>query len=120
MLGGVSLPVYCISFRWDHVLPPPPFAPGWYQVEVFLLFIPYGLALRLVWRNTDLSRAALLSLLAFTVLFRLPLLPTEPRMSTDLYRYLWDGRVQVAGINPYYYAPGDDALRSLRDDAIYR
>ncbi len=120
ILGGVSLPVYLVSFRWDRFLPPPPWAPGWYQVEVCLLFIPYCLALRLVWRNTERSRAALLSLLAFSVLFRLPLLPTEPRMSTDLYRYLWDGRVQVAGMNPYLYAPGDETLRPLRDPDIYR
>ena len=120
ILGGVSLPVYLVSFRWDRFLPPPPWAPGWYQVEVCLLFIPYCLALRLVWRNTERSRAALLPLLAFSVLFRLPLLPTEPRMSTDLYRYLWDGRVQVAGMNPYLYAPGDETLRPLRDPDIYR
>jgi hypothetical protein len=120
ILGGVSLPIYYISFRWDHLLPPPPWAPGWYQVEVFLLFILYCLALLLVWRSTVPARAALLVLFAFTVLFRLPLLPTEPRVSTDLYRYLWDGRVQVAGINPYRYAPGAKALRSLRDDAVYR
>ena len=119
ILGGVSLPLYLVSFRWDQVLPPPPWAPGWYQVEVCLLFIPYCLALRLVWRNEEWSRLPLLVLLAFALLFRLPLLPTEPRMSTDLYRYLWDGRVQLAGINPYGYAPEHEALRPLRDDAIY-
>lgn len=120
ILGGVSLPIYLMSFRWDSLLPPPPWAPGWYQVEVFLLFLPYYLALRLVWRRTELSRAALLVLFAFALLFRLPLLSTEPRISTDLYRYLWDGRVQMVGINPYRYAPEDDALRSLRDEAVYR
>ncbi len=36
-----------------------------------------------------------------------------------LYRYVWDGRVQVAGINPYRYVPADPALRPLRDGAIY-
>jgi alpha-1,6-mannosyltransferase len=120
VLGGVSLPIYFISFRWDSRLPPPPWAVGWYQVEVFLLFIPYCLALRLIWRSAAPSRAALLVLLAFALFFRLPLLSTEPRISTDLYRYLWDGRVQMAGINPYRYAPADEALRSLRDDGVYR
>ncbi|HKA54032.1 MAG TPA: hypothetical protein VKJ47_10265 [Candidatus Binatia bacterium] len=119
ILGGVSLPVYYISFRWDHLLPPP-WAPGWYQVEVFLLFVPYCLAARLIWRSVEPTRAALTVLFAFALLFRLPLLFTEPRLSTDLYRYLWDGRVQTAGINPYRYAPADGALRFLRDDAVYR
>ncbi len=120
ILGGVSLPIYFISFRWDSLLPPPPWAVGWYQVEVFLLFLPYCLALRLIWRSAAPSRAALPVLFAFALLFRLPLLSTEPRISTDLYRYLWDGRVQMAGINPYRYAPEDEALRSLRDDGVYR
>jgi hypothetical protein len=73
-----------------------------------------------VWHGTGASRTALWIVFAFTVLFRLPLLPTEPRISTDVYRYLWDGRVQVAGINPYRYAPEDEALRPLRDDMVYR
>lgn len=38
-----------------------------------------------------------------------------PLMSTDLYRYVWDGRVQAAGINPYRYIPADPALAFLRD-----
>jgi hypothetical protein len=120
ILGGISLPLYLVSFRWDHLLPSPPWAPGWYQTEVCLLFIPYCLALRLVWRNEELSRLPLLVLLAFALLFRLPLLSTEQRASMDLYRYLWDGRVQAAGINPYRYAPEHEVLRPLRDDTIYR
>jgi succinate dehydrogenase hydrophobic anchor subunit len=40
-------------------------------------------------------------------------------LSSDLYRYLWDGRVQWAGINPYRYAPAADELTALRDQAIY-
>ena len=39
--------------------------------------------------------------------------------STDLYRYIWDGRVQAAGINPYLYVPADAALASLRDASIF-
>jgi hypothetical protein len=119
-LGTFSLVIYCLSFRWDSLLPPPPFFPGWYPFEVLFLFIPYSLALRLVWHGTVESRAEVWTIFAFTVLFHLPLLSTEPRISTDVYRYLWDGRVQVAGINPYRYAPEDGALRHLRDDTVYR
>ena len=43
----------------------------------------------------------------------------EPLLSTDLYRYIWDGRVQAAGINPYAHVPADPALAALRDAAIY-
>ena len=40
-------------------------------------------------------------------------------LSTDIYRYVWDGRVQAAGINPYRYVPADPALAFLRDEDIY-
>jgi alpha-1,6-mannosyltransferase len=33
-----------------------------------------------------------------------------PFSSTDIYRYVWDGIVQHAGINPYRYVPADKAL----------
>jgi hypothetical protein len=35
--------------------------------------------------------------------------------STDLYRYVWDGRVQAAGIDPYEYVPAASQLTGLRD-----
>jgi hypothetical protein len=39
--------------------------------------------------------------------------------STDLYRYIWDGRVQAAGIDPYRYAPGARQLAFLRDQYLW-
>jgi alpha-1,6-mannosyltransferase len=50
---------------------------------------------------------------------RLVLVSGEPYASSDIYRYVWDGRVQTHGINPYRYAPQADALTPLRDSAIY-
>ncbi len=38
----------------------------------------------------------------------------DPFLSTDVYRYAWDGVVQHAHINPYRYVPGDPALTFLR------
>jgi hypothetical protein len=40
-------------------------------------------------------------------------------LSSDLFRYIWDGRVQLAGINPYLYVPADEVLAHLRDTAIF-
>src|SRR6202790_2068293 len=64
------------------------------------------------------GRAALAGILLVGVAMRLILLPSPPA-SNDIYRYVWDGRVQAAGINPYRYLPADEALRGLRDEAIY-
>ena len=42
-----------------------------------------------------------------------------PRTTDDFYRYIWDGRVQAAGIDPYRYAPTDPALAGLRDAYLF-
>lgn len=67
-------------------------------------------------RARPIPRWALLAGLGCGLAARLVLLATPPIMSTDLYRYVWDGRVQAAGINPYRYLPSDPALAALRDD----
>ena len=60
----------------------------------------------------------ILVVLGTGLLARAMLLPLPP-VSTDIYRYVWDGRVQLAGINPYLYKPADPAVSALRDEAIY-
>ena len=50
---------------------------------------------------------------------RVMTLAAPPLLSTDVYRYVWDGRVQLAGISPYRYVPVAPELEFLRDDAVY-
>ncbi|MHC4819367.1 MAG: glycosyltransferase, partial [Planctomycetota bacterium] len=52
--------------------------------------------------------------LLVAVLVRLPFCFVDYH-SNDLYRYLWEGRIQRAGQNPYAHAPSDPALEHLRD-----
>ncbi|WP_287090190.1 hypothetical protein [Methylobacterium sp.] len=77
----------------------------------------YLLAVRLVLRER-LPPAALWTILGFAVMMRAALLPAPPFLSSDIYRYVWDGQVQAAGINPYRYIPADPALERLRDAAV--
>ncbi|WP_074118855.1 glycosyltransferase 87 family protein [Bradyrhizobium sp. AS23.2] len=53
------------------------------------------------------------------IALRIYVLLFDPLLSSDIYRYVWDGRVQGAGINPYRYVPADEALAFLRDGAIF-
>ena len=78
----------------------------------------FALAAWLVWRARR-SRSTLAVVLVFAGLFRLSLLFAPPILSDDIYRYIWDGRVQAAGLNPYRYIPADEALKFLRDEGIY-
>ena len=50
---------------------------------------------------------------------RLALLFSEPTLSSDIYRYIWDGRVQASGTNPYRYVPAASELVPLRDPDIW-
>ena len=76
-----------------------------------------------LWRENHLlterqNRLYLFFLIGLAILMRAALLFAPPH-STDIYRYVWDGRVQADGINPYAYVPADPALGHLRDEAIY-
>lgn len=64
-------------------------------------------------------RAALAVVFLVAAVARLLLVPGETPLSNDVYRYVWDGRIQAEGINPYRYAPADPALAELRDEEIY-
>jgi alpha-1,6-mannosyltransferase len=53
------------------------------------------------------------------IFLRVYVLLFDPFLSSDIYRYVWDGRVQAAGINPYLYFPAHEALAFLRDGTIF-
>ena len=78
----------------------------------------YFLAVWLVLRQPQ-PRHAIWVVLIVAAAMRLPMLFAPPILSSDIYRYIWDGRVQAAWINPYLYVPVDPALAPLRDAAIY-
>jgi hypothetical protein len=74
-------------------------------------------AVRLAPRVTPSTGLAIV--LGVGLLMRAIVLFYDPLFSTDIYRYVWDGRVQGAGINPYRYVPADPNLAFLRDTAVY-
>jgi alpha-1,6-mannosyltransferase len=78
----------------------------------------YFLACWLVLRGPPARRSVWL-VLGVAVVMRLAVMSDAPFLSTDLYRYVWDGRVQRAGVDVYRYIPDDPALASLRDADIY-
>ena len=65
------------------------------------------------------GRPPLPLILATAALMRLAALAAPVFLSDDIYRYIWDGRVQAAWINPYRYIPTDTHLAALRDATIF-
>jgi alpha-1,6-mannosyltransferase len=90
----------------------------WFLKVALVQSAIYLAAAWLIWRARS-SRSTLVLTLVFAALFRLSVLFAPPYLSDDIYRYIWDGRVQAAGINPYRYIPADEALKKLRDEEIY-
>jgi hypothetical protein len=83
------------------------------------LFLLYVLVILVVLRRRPDDHLLLGLVLVFALLFRVSLLASPVVLSSDLYRYLWDGRVQWAGISPYRYPPTAAELAPLRDERIY-
>lgn len=116
-LGALSAAIYAGAPPLVARLRVEPLAA--HPVVVAVLFALYLAAVWLAAVRVLPSRRALAVVLGFGFLFRALMLPTPVYLSSDLYRYLWDGRVQLAGVNPYRYAPGAPALAHLRDGEIH-
>ena len=123
--GCLSAAVYGLNFRLEARLP-----PFWQATSMhtylalfavlsvlYLAAVVLVLTCRLTARR---SKALFLGIFALAVIFRLFLVFQEPAvLSSDMYRFIWDGRVQHHDYNPYHYSPADEALKHLRDERIY-
>jgi hypothetical protein len=116
-LGALSTVVYVAALPVAARLRLEPLA-----CHVFVFGVAFGLylgALRVVMRTGEATRVALAVVLGFALVFRGVMLPTPVYLSSDVYRYLWDGRVQRAGVSPYRYPPAAPELAGLRDTEIH-
>lgn len=83
-------------------------------------FIVWGWAVWLILRSpSGAGSRGFWIIIGFAILFRLIVLPQESILDDDLYRYLWDGRMWLNGINPYLFPPNHYALSSYRDEIIF-
>jgi len=64
-------------------------------------------------------RAAVVLILLGGVALQAVAVSAPPKNSNDLYRYVWDGQVQAAGIDPYQYVPTATQLAGLRNDFLF-
>jgi alpha-1,6-mannosyltransferase len=93
------------------------------KVQLFVIIVlvqgAVWAAAAVVVRRDHGPRPALTLILGTAVLLRVIALAAPVFLSDDINRYIWDGRVQAAGMNPYRYLPVDPELAPLRDDVIY-
>jgi alpha-1,6-mannosyltransferase len=89
-----------------------------FLVVAALQSVCYLAAVWFAWRGGS-SRRVVLGIAAVAVLLRAPIAVAPPYLSADIYRYVWDGRIEAAGFNPYRYTPTDPRLTELRDPDIF-
>ena len=84
-----------------------------FLVPLAIASIAYLLAIREFSQTPKFARHVVFVCLALSVLWRVPffLMPAGPR--DDLHRYVWDGRAQRLGYNPYTAIPADPALAGV-------
>jgi hypothetical protein len=75
--------------------------------------VAYLLAIRELFSTPKFPRRVIVIGLLLAVLWQIPFLLTSPGSDDDIHRYLWDGRVQRLGYNPYVVVPNDPALAGL-------
>ena len=81
-----------------------------------LAFSIYAVAIVLQHRRGTLR---LRDVIVAAALARLVMLVSAVHFSDDVWRYLWDGIVQLDGTNPYLHAPDSHALEPLRDTVVW-
>jgi hypothetical protein len=90
------------------------FTIGFSGVSSCSLVLYLGAVAIFLLKPTNTNRYTFPIILTFAIACRCVTLFADPFLSSDVYRYAWDGVVQHAHINPYRYVPGNPALTFLR------
>lgn len=76
----------------------------------------YAVVLTLIWRGPGARRRLFLIAILFAIAVRIPLGAPPVNRDNDMIRYLWDGRVQKLGLNPYAVRPADPDVAFTHTD----
>jgi alpha-1,6-mannosyltransferase len=112
LAGTATVAVFAVIAATDNLHQRIPLLLALYGVA----FGAYAAGLRVAFSLRRADRFLLVVMLAAAVLARIVLVPARPDLSTDIYRYAWEGRVVLHGANPFSVAPADSSLVALRDD----
>ena len=114
LLGVAAIALASAALPW---LPGPPVAA---YAALFIATSAFFLALVPALLRVRLTPRELGALLVLLVAARTALLPVVPVGSDDVYRYVWDGKVQAAGISPYAFTPEAPELQWLHSETVPR
>lgn len=118
LLGGASILLYSFAFLLKD-LRVETVAFEWVFFSLFGLYLLAGWYVLQEKVTTDRRPSGLVLIFGFAILFRAILVFTQPTLTDDMYRYIWDGRVQAHQISPYLYPPSAPEVAALRDSEIW-
>jgi alpha-1,6-mannosyltransferase len=87
-----------------------------YLALYFAMSVPWLAASYVAVREIRSQPRDLFQVLLVAAILRGIFLPAGPVLSDDIFRYVWDGRVQHAGTNPYVYPPDDARLSPVKEE----
>jgi alpha-1,6-mannosyltransferase len=82
-------------------------------IPLVIAGVAYLLAIREFLFMPEIPKRVLYFGLALSMLWHFAFLRVQPGLDDDVRRYVWDGRVQRLGYNPYSVVPNDPALAGL-------
>jgi alpha-1,6-mannosyltransferase len=82
-------------------------------IPLLVAGVAYLLSIRELFSTPKFPHRVIVIGLALAALWHLPFLLTPPGPDDDIHRYLWDGRMQRLGYNPYIVVPSDPLLATL-------
>ncbi len=108
VLGAILLAALAICSRKFGSLGAPSF-----MVPLAVAGVAYLLAIREFFSTPNFPKSVVVIGLAVAAVWQILFLVQPPGRDDDVHRYVWDGRVQRLGYNPYVVVPGDPALAGL-------
>jgi len=85
----------------------------YFMTFLALAGIAYLLAIREFFARPKLSRRVVVIGLVLAAVWHVEFLRQPPGPDDDIHRYVWDGRLQRLGYNPYLVVPSDPAVKAL-------
>src|SRR5436190_6926238 len=85
----------------------------YFMASLTLAGIAYLLAIREFFATPRFSRRVVVIGLVLAAVWHIEFLRLPPGADDDIHRYVWDGRLQRLGYNPYIVVPSDPAVRGL-------
>jgi hypothetical protein len=85
----------------------------YFMASLALAAIAYLLAIREFFTSPKFLRRVIVIGLILAAVWHIEFLRLPPGADDDIHRYVWDGRLQRLGYNPYLLAPSDPAVQRL-------